>query len=220
LFLLFLLGPAFAARDFNGSTDYVDLTANFGEGATTGAPFTWAMWFQPDTVTGNQQILGRYNGTQLMQIGLGNSNVGASYGVSPFDGTGGGTAASIGTWMHVALTFSTTGVGIAYVNGSATPDDENPTGSFAAATAYNIGRRGGDGLEDFDGKVAEVAYWNRALSAAEIASLAKGLSPNCVWGGLKFYSHLIRDIRDDAGALPLSTTGTTVFAHPRIIYCG
>ena len=131
---------------------------------------------------------------------------------------------SAGTWLHLGATYdgSTNAVGInlyangSLDNGSATQDT---LGNDATTNALNltIGARP-DGSAAFNGAVAEVGVWSGVLTAAEMASLAKGFSPQLIRpSGLRFYAPLVRgqnDIRGQNGTL----TGTTVVAHPRMIY--
>jgi hypothetical protein len=53
-----------------------------------------------------------------------------------------------------------------------------------------------------DGRTAEVGIWNAALTAAEIASLAKGMTPDKIRPqSLVFYAPLVRDLIDVRGGL-------------------
>ena len=70
----------------------------------------------------------------------------------------------------------------------------------------------------FDGEVAETAVYNAALSAAEIASLAKGMTCDKIRPqSLVFYAPLVRDLNDHKGGLAITNiNGSTVANHPRI----
>jgi len=94
-----------------------------------------------------------------------------------------------------------------------------PVGTFTATETqkYNIGNRGNDSARNWDGYLAEFAIWNRILSAGERAALGKGLSPLCISNGLVEYIPLIRDIISLKRGAP-TVSGTTVIAHPRVIY--
>lgn len=69
-----------------------------------------------------------------------------------------------------------------------------------------------------DGLIAEVGIWNAALTAAEIASLAKGMTCDKVRPqSLVFYAPLVRDLIDQKGGLPITNNnGATVANHPRV----
>jgi hypothetical protein len=67
-------------------------------------------------------------------------------------------------------------------------------------------------------QIAEVGIWNADLTAAEIASLAKGMTPNKVRPqSLVFYAPLVRDLTDQKGGLTITNNNAaTVANHPRI----
>jgi hypothetical protein len=70
----------------------------------------------------------------------------------------------------------------------------------------------------FDGLIAEVGIWNVALTAAEIASLAKGMTCDKVSPqSLVFYAPLVRDLIDQKGGLTITNNNAaTVAAHTRV----
>lgn len=70
----------------------------------------------------------------------------------------------------------------------------------------------------WDGLIAEAAVYNAALTAAEIASLAKGMTCDKVRPqSLVFYAPLVRDIIDQKGGRTITNNnGATVANHPRV----
>jgi len=66
--------------------------------------------------------------------------------------------------------------------------------------------------------VAEVGIWNVALTADEIASLAKGMTCDKVRPqSLVFYAPLVRNLQDVRGGLTITNNNTaTVANHPRV----
>ena len=66
--------------------------------------------------------------------------------------------------------------------------------------------------------MAEVGIWNAALTAAEVASLAKGMTCDKVRPqSLVFYAPLVRDLIDQKGGLIITNNNTaTVAVHPRV----
>jgi hypothetical protein len=68
------------------------------------------------------------------------------------------------------------------------------------------------------GLIAEVGIWNAALTAAEIASLAKGMTCDKVRPqNLVFYAPLVRDLIDQKGGLTITNNNAaTVANHPRV----
>ena len=69
-----------------------------------------------------------------------------------------------------------------------------------------------------DGRLAEVGIWNIDLTAAEIASLAKGMTPDKIRPqSLVFYAPLVRNLIDQKGGLALTNNNSaTVANHPRL----
>ena len=129
-----------------------------------------------------------------------------------------------GAWVNIIVTYdagATTNDPAIYLNGVSQTITQlvgDPTGSVDTNTdAYVIGARGNDAIRNFDGKEAEFAIWDRILTADEIAGISKGFSPLFFLRSLVSYSPLIRNMVDlKNGAI--TDTGTTEFAHPRIIY--
>jgi hypothetical protein len=77
---------------------------------------------------------------------------------------------------------------------------------------------GTSGISFANGRVAECGIWNAALTAAEVASLAKGMTCDKVRPqSLVFYAPLVRDLIDQKGGLTITNNnGATVANHPRV----
>jgi hypothetical protein len=75
-----------------------------------------------------------------------------------------------------------------------------------------------NGVDLLNGRIAEVGIWNVALTAAEIASLADGMTCDKVRPqSLVFYAPLVRDLQDVRGGLTITNNNTaTVANHPRV----
>jgi len=70
----------------------------------------------------------------------------------------------------------------------------------------------------FNGKIAEVGIWNAALTAQEVASLAKGMTCEKIRPqSLVFYVPLVRQLQDVRQGLTITNNnGATVDNHPRV----
>lgn len=70
----------------------------------------------------------------------------------------------------------------------------------------------------YDGLIAEVGIWNAALTPAEVASLAKGMTCDKIRPqNLAFYAPLVRDLNTQKGGLIITNNnGATVATHPRV----
>ncbi len=183
-------------------------------------PFTIAAWTYPSnggivaslgTVSGiDRHLMALSTATTKFDI---QSNVGGSVGTAT-------SSANFTTnqWTHVCGVFNSTTDRSAYLNGVL--DGTNSTNvSFGSITRFYIGTRifttaGGF----FNGSIAEVGIWNAALTAAEIASLADGITCDKVRPqSLVFYTPLVRNLQDLRGGLTITNNNTaTVAVHPRV----
>lgn len=134
------------------------------------------------------------------------------------------TAWNNNAWRHLAIRISGpgTGAGTFYLDGSA-----DGTFSQTAPSAYTGTKRiaaGTDGSLAFTGSLAEMAVWNVALDAGEIAALAKGFSPLFIrpqslvaYWPLRGYAAPEPDLWSNnlAGTL---TGSPSAVDHPRVLY--
>lgn len=150
-------------------------------------------------------------------------------------GTGGGLAfgfqsgagATASAWNHIVQVFDGTQTGNAnrlkgFLNG--TQQNLGFSGTVPATSVDHVD------IEDFtinrlqtalafgNGRYAEVGIWNAALTAAEVASLAKGMTCDKIRPqNLVFYAPLVRDLIDAKGGLTITNNNSsTVAEHPRV----
>jgi len=121
------------------------------------------------------------------------------------------------TWHHIAITWDNS-TGRLYVDGSqvasggtmGTPQDLNrlSVGALLRASA----------ALHFSCGMAECGMWDATATAAEIASLAAGMTCDQVRPqSLVFYAPLVRDLIDQRGGLAITNNNTaTVADHPRV----
>lgn len=99
-----------------------------------------------------------------------------------------------GTWFHLAITYdggALTNDPVIYINGSPVSfatDTNPPSGTYPLnATAWTIGSNAAT-TATFDGRVDDLRYYNRVLSAAEVATLANSrLRGTYIGDGLLHY---------------------------------
>ncbi len=210
------------ARDFNGSSDYLEVALALAY------PFTLACWFRPgtDAATGMLMAACNSDGTDDDRITLQAAGGAAGDPVRCGAVTNGGSAASIdsttgytvGTWHHAAAVCASATSRSAFIDGGS---KATTVGSRAMSGLNRLvlgAQRSGGALGTYyTGSMAEAAVWDIALDDADIARLASGLEPHRVRPeSLVFLAPLVRDIRDEFGGLTFTTSGTTVVAHPRI----
>ena len=130
---------------------------------------------------------------------------------------------SIGTnWIHLCATFNPSTRQELFVNGTseAVKTSSVAASIFSGSAPLWIGAQSDIFSKNnmWDGLIAECAVYNAALTAAEIASLAKGMTCDKVRPqSLVFYAPLVRNIIDAKGGLTITNNnGATVANHPRI----
>lgn len=134
---------------------------------------------------------------------------------------GGTTTLSANVWYHVCTTYQFVADGTSvyrlYFNGTEQASSTTAVGPINQATvATEIGRRSGSVQYPANARMADVGIWNQTLTAAEVASLADGMSCDKVRPqGLVLYAPLVRDLIDLKGNT-LTNNSTTVVDHPRI----
>lgn len=208
------------AHEFNGTNQYLSAAAPLN-GLTK--PFTLASWFKANNNTSNCPLIslspanGNYWGL-LLAGGVANDPV-----IAHHTSTANAVTSSAflpNEWQHGCAVFSSVNSRTVYLNAGSTGTSTNNENSPTAATQLLIGSRRYVGNLDLfmNGSIAEVGIWNAALTAAEIASLAKGMTCDKVRPqNLVFYAPLIRDLLDQKGGLVITNNnGATVAPHPRI----
>lgn len=207
------------ARDFDGSTQRLNNAA----AVVTAYPFTLAAWVNTD-LTGLQTIL-----TQQATGGTASSGwqlrLSGTNQVIMRSGTQAATTSTTlgtGTWGHACGVCTSATARAAFLNGGGKgTSTANNTPSSIAATS--LAQPDAMDTARLNGRLAEAAVWDVALSDQEVVILALGASPLLVRPqSLRAYWPLIGrydpeiDLR---GGFPLTLTASPATAdHPRIVY--
>jgi hypothetical protein len=211
------------AYEFNGTNQSMQ-TATVPVSAP---PLTMACWFNSDSVTAIQTAI-QIRSTSvalrpymalILRGDVAGDPIQAAIWTGSFSGANSTAAYSTNTWHHACGVFTSTTSRTIYLDGgnSATNTDNR------AATPQEI--RIGVALDGnnnptayMDGRIAEVGIWSAALTADEVASLAKGMTCDKVRPeSLVFYAPLVRDLQDLSGGLTITNNNTaTVATHPRV----
>lgn len=164
------------STSLNGTTDYYDFASNVMPAATN---FTISLWFN-QTANANVEFwgLGATSGCNPSSTYFGISADGRLHaGVGCGGQIDASAIASVGAWNHAVLTKDASSNMAIYLNGVLVAGPTNINGANALSTGnellgafWNGGTRRGF----FNGKFDEVAIWNVALSAADIAALYQG----------------------------------------------
>jgi hypothetical protein len=206
------------AYAFNGTNQHLSTAS----APASGYPMTLALWYRLSSlVTSRVMTVGAANGdrhqlqvnTQFSQA----SAVTVAGGGASAVAAGGAFTYATNAWYHHAGVFSASDSRSVWMNGSLLASDasDRTPGTFDRVT---IGAGAVPAGLFFAGDIAEVGVWSAALTAAEIASLAQGISPSLVRPqSLVFYAPLVRDLIDVRGGLTITNNNTaTVADHPRI----
>ena len=204
------------ARNFNGTSARIHVSS----AVVTATPYTMACWFRTTSMA--------HLGT-LISI---NRTAGKHYAGLWFRGDiagdpvdilieGGGfqytarstTGCTSGQWHHACGVFTSSTSRTVYLDGGSSATDTNSVTPSVDRTEVGAWRSS----LWFNGDIAEVGIWNVDLSAAEIAALAKGISPALIRPqNHAAYLPLIRETHEIVNATGFTDVNTTAAAHTRI----
>lgn len=200
------------AYEFNGNTQHLSSVDPIDA-----VPLTLACWFRPDVAVQKNLLWLSDNGAtngwgMYLSTSALRGYVVAAGAVSDFATS---TTYSTATWQHACLACATNSSRTVYLNAGGETTN-TVTRNVVPATITSL--RVGWPSSSFDGLIAEVGVWNAALTAAEIASLAKGMTCDKIRPqNLVFYAPLVRDLNDQKGGLVITNNNAaTVAAHPRV----
>jgi len=151
--------------EFDGTNNYIDLSSNV---SISGA-FSISLWVYPDDIAGylilgststdNIFIYANSSGTLSFRGGTGFSNAVVST-----------TSLTAGSWQHVVVTRDA-GLNYTFYRNK-TSNAVTGTTSTDSDIAFNrIGANATVQFGTFDGKMDDLAFYNKELSAAEVASI-------------------------------------------------
>jgi hypothetical protein len=206
------------AFSLNG-TSYIEVTST----PVIAAPFTMACWFNPATLTdGALMSIGNSATTNRFQMNSNAAQAGRPLSISAVaasTATANTTTAIVqNTWQHAAAVCASATSRSIYLNGGGKATN---TTSITPAGINNImmgGRwSGGTRAFFFNGRLAEVAIWNIALTDDEVISLSRGFAPYLIRpSNLRFYNRCLRTPQDLSQGRTLTQVAITNFDHPRI----
>jgi hypothetical protein len=214
------------AYNFNGTNQYLSIAT----APVLNPPLTLACWFKSSninniqalvcinsTTTNDRHVLyarGDVAGDPIRmqsanQIGsTGNADTSIGY--------------TSGAWTHACGVVSSDSNRTVYINGGSSGTNTTSVSLSANPVQCSIAAQRFAGFLNGSSfavaEIAEVGIWNAALTAAEIASLAKGMTCDKVRPqSLVFYAPLVRDLIDQKGGRVITNNnGATVAKHPRV----
>lgn len=180
----YAVGKSGQAFNFQGANDFVSVNASPSLDVGTGNGLTFETWIRPNSIS-SAQILVEWGD---------NANIGAHLALSSVVGgpspgnisanlvdTGGANhffdsapnLVSANIYSHVAVTYDkTTGTGKLFVNGALVANQNLGVFTPRTNTNINLAKRIQQAAFDYKGGMDETAIYNRALTEAEIASIA------------------------------------------------
>ncbi|QDP48630.1 MAG: putative concanavalin A-like lectin/glucanases superfamily protein [Prokaryotic dsDNA virus sp.] len=207
----------FDSSDADGS-DYYEKSSP----SITDYPITMACWVKPDSISdwdgliaiGKSGVANHFIGLSLKTDATVRALSRAAGGAKD-SGVGSYTA---GNWHHAAGVWASDSSRIAYLDGTA-GTEETTARQPSGINRLVIGEWAGNQGRPLDGFIAEVAIWNVALTASEIAILADGFTANQVRPhSLISYYPMVRDYIDVMGNNLVTPNNTVVYGdHTRII---
>ncbi len=173
-----------ACADFeSGNNEYLSITDAVQTGLGVTGNLTICGWAKPETNGVNGALAAKYTaGGNQRSYALYLSSTGSVGATISGDGSATVTAESpgsrwsAGTWIHVAVVYDGTDIRV-YLDGAlASNGASNPAtysgGIYNSSAAFNLGAWNAGASLWFDGLLDEMAVFDRALSADEVAGIA------------------------------------------------
>jgi hypothetical protein len=211
------------ARDFNGSTQSGTATV-----AYTGNSFTLAAWLNLDSTNDYDSIIECRTGGVFCGLLLsGSSGNPLTYAwensADEYNAVS-GLAITTGSYFFAAVVIRPT-IGIVYQgypSGLLRSFENQKTHNSKTLSAWDFANDSAVGSRLMDGKMAEAAMWNTALSASELGLLFAGMKPNRVkLANLIAYWPLLGTASPEteliAGASLTLTNSPTQGTHPTMV---
>jgi len=208
------------AYDFTAaSSQYLSMTSS----PVSGPPLTMACWFNASQTTTSDYLVSVTSSlSSYFALAIFGANAGDPVGAFDYGGAGpyfAYTTAgySANTWSHAAGVWTNLNNRTAYING-ANSSTNTSTQNNITLTRAQIAANAAVATNRMSGRIAEVGIWSVALTAAEIASLAKGMTCDKIRPqSLVFYAPLVRDLIDQKGGLTITNNNSaTVANHTRV----
>lgn len=212
------------ARAFDdGSSQFIYCTPAL----TTSFPFTMACWFNTDDLTTAQALMSNNDQFNVDYIYM-YLNPTPDYLAVSINGASSSQYIAVNSshtadsWYHACYVGAASNDHKVLLNAGNSGTSSTDVGAITSFDASGIGAQVDSSPSDYmSGMIAEAAWWNAALTDAEVAVLAAGYSPLLVRPqSLVAYLPLIRDDDEDLiGGVSFTASGSpTVGDHPPVRY--
>jgi len=220
--------------DDDGAKDYYlykdDPTPFSDLGTSSIFPLTLSGWCKPDAIDDHDAIISIGNSATTYPVASLNLRANG-YAIADVKSRGVNAEASSASqysadeWQHFCAVFTSNTSRILYMDGVAGTESTTTADVIGSnSNRLSIGEYATTWNREMNGHVADCAIWNVALTASEVAILAKGYTAIQVRPeSLVSYYPLVSDFLDVMGENLLSfgtdasATGPTYSAHTRII---
>lgn len=205
------------ARSFNGTNSRIHVSS----AVLSATPYTMACWFRTTNMTQLGTLISMTKSTSTTNYAglfFRGDIAGDPIDILIEGKSGQGSARSTtgctsGQWHHACGVFNSSTSRTVYIDGGSSATNTNSVTPSLDRTEVGAWRSS----LWFSGDIAEVGVWDIDLTAAEVASLAKGVSPALVRPqSLVTYLPLIRDVIDVRAANGFTDVNTTAANHPRV----
>jgi hypothetical protein len=190
----------------------------------TAPPVTFSMWINMTSVIAKESALYLWRGS--INTGVLLHLNGGAWELRYFIAGGtewqvaSGLFLSAGVWQHACVAISSSQARL-YLNGVSFTNN-------ASHSSININAAGNIANDpfnpathtSFNGRIAEAAIWNAALSDEECLALSKRLSPLALTSRLHdlvLYKDLVRDLNRGMGPALTAVNSPTVIEHPPLV---
>lgn len=156
--------------EFDGIDDYVNLSSDV---LNPNSDWSIYSWVNVDSASESNTIVAKASASGALQVRVYNGSVEVLDSFKVSVGTFTGFTASVSTWYNICVTRSSNTYSL-YIDGSF-------VSSFTSSVVYDygfrdIGNNWNNSAEYFNGKIAVVAAYSRALTASEISNNYNALS--------------------------------------------
>ena len=171
-----LIDNNFAMEFDSGSSQYISNSTNIITGLTT---FSISAWYSLDTTSGDRAIIGSWNTAPAQMLLYWDDPSGWRFLWS--DGSSasiaGPSSTITGQWHHIVVTYDGSTVKFYHDNGTPTTSAISRGAIQTSTNSWNIGADN-NGARLWDGDLDEIAIWNRALDATDVARIYNATNDN------------------------------------------
>jgi len=155
------------AYDFDDANSEIVSVSNFPYGFFNSDGWSFSAWVNADTTDDGMVLRQRPHGDSNYSLQINNDG---NWRIQEPNGGIDSNAVTTNTWVHLAAVYVKDGEYIFYINGTENGRDTLST-NFDNTATLGIGGDAINNTNYFDGQIAEVRYYDHALTPAEVLYL-------------------------------------------------